>query len=57
VQQGDQPSITVRWGDGREEVLLSDRLPKSLSDSIFMKRGEVAALYVTMSAISMASGS
>ena len=57
VQQGDQPSITVRWGDGREEVLLSDRLPKSLSDSIFMKRGEVAALHVTMASISMASGS
>lgn len=57
VQQGDQPSITVRWGDGREEVLLSDRLPKSLSDSIFMKRGEVAALHVTMASISMASRS
>ena len=48
VQKGDQPSITVQSSDGREEILLTDRLPQSLSESIFMKRGEVAALQVVL---------
>jgi len=48
VQKGDQPSITVQSSDGREEILLTDRLPQSLSESIFMKRGEVAALQVAL---------
>jgi hypothetical protein len=48
LQQGDGPCITVRFSDGREEILLSDCLPKSLSESIFMKRGEIAALQVVL---------
>ena len=48
VQQGDGTRITVQFSDGREEVLLSDRLPQSLSESIFMKRGEIAALQVAL---------
>ncbi|MEL0049214.1 MAG: hypothetical protein VW867_11290, partial [Gammaproteobacteria bacterium] len=48
LQQGDGPCITVRFSDGREETLLSDYLPKSLSESIFMKRGEIAALQVVL---------
>ena len=48
LQQGDGTRITVQFSDGREEVLLSDRLPQSLSESIFMKRGEIAALQVAL---------
>ena len=48
LQQGDGARITVQFSDGREEVLLSDRLPQSLSESIFMKRGEIAALQVAL---------
>jgi len=48
LQPGDGPRITVQFCDGREEVLLSDRLPQALSESIFMKRGEIAALRVAL---------
>jgi hypothetical protein len=48
IQLGAEASITAKHQDGSESVFPGERLPGALSQSIFMKRGEVAALSVTV---------
>lgn len=48
VQQGRESSIAIRYNDGAESVLSADRLPEELSHSVFMKKGEVSQLTVTI---------
>lgn len=48
IQLGAEASITAKHQDGSESVFPGERLPDALSQSIFMKRGEVAALTVTV---------
>ncbi len=48
IQLGAEPSIVASLNDGSESVFLNERLPEVLAYSIFMKRGEVARLEVTV---------
>ncbi len=48
IQVGAETSITVTLKNGSDSVLLSDRLPEEISNAIFMKRGEVVGLTVTV---------
>ena len=48
IQVGAEKSITVTLKNGSDSVLLSDHLPEEISNAIFMKRGEVVGLTVTV---------
>ena len=48
IQMGQEASITAVLNDGSEVVFEADQLPEALSQSIFMKRGEVSGLTVTI---------
>jgi hypothetical protein len=45
---GAEKSITVTLKNGSDSVLLLDHLPEEISNAIFMKRGEVVGLTVTV---------
>jgi len=48
IQVGAEASITVALKNGSSSVLLSDQLSEEISNAIFMKRGEVVGLTVTV---------
>jgi hypothetical protein len=48
LQLGAEASITAALNDGFESVFTSNQLPSEISHSIFMKRGEVSGLFVTV---------
>ena len=48
LQVGREASITAKMSDGSESVHGGSRLSQALSYSIFMKRGEVSQLTVTL---------
>jgi len=48
IQLGAEASIVASLNDGSESVFLTEQLPDALAYSIFMKRGDVARLEVTV---------
>ncbi|MDG2460185.1 MAG: hypothetical protein P8M73_04825 [Luminiphilus sp.] len=48
LEKADTASITVYGADGSESTFSSRRLPKMLSYSIFMKRGEISQMNVSL---------
>ena len=48
LQQGDEASIVIRDAEGADTTVLEDHLSELISHGIFMKRGQVTRLTVTV---------
>ena len=48
IELGVEASVTAALKNGSDSVFLTDQLPEALSNAIFMKRGEVVGLTVTV---------